>query len=177
MLWVQGDRFCVRGARRARGAAVLVLFATAACELRGSPEDLETCSEAPPKGDDLCCEEAVYAPVGLAELVKSPVTYVNQRVQTMGVADWLTGPEDESDCTCAGDLCACVTPLAMRSFVCPAAVRLGGTYRGRPVECSSSGCYPLQPLSVYAACGTWQWDAQENLQGQGTLVLETFCER
>ncbi len=116
--------------------------------------------------------------MAIPDLAFGPGEFAAQRVEVEGVADWYTDLEGSADCVCAGGICACIKPLAMRATHCGDQIRLAGQYRGRPVECSDAGCWPLQPLSQYAICGLFSWDVgAPRPGGEGKIELEAVCER
>jgi hypothetical protein len=65
--------------------------------------------------------------------------------------------------------------LALRGVVCGDALRLGGLYRGRPVDCSDAGCWPLTPLVEYSVCGEVTTDPVDETPMGVALAVDAYC--
>ncbi len=157
-----------------RRALLFVILLVSGCELEGDAGP--DCDEPPAEGP-ACCDPDVYARVSVTDLLSDPGAHVERWVEVEGIADWYSDPNLGGGCSCAGDLCGCVTPLGLRSPTCGTILRLGGNYRGQPVQCAESGCWPLVVLSPYAVCGRFVSAGNTGVELAFEMVVDSFCER
>lgn len=167
------------GGGRARDGAALATIVMAAGTMLfacGPSGGGDRCEEDPP-GEPRCCDPDLYVAVSVPALLGDPGPYFGNYIETGGTADWYNSDWIGPECICVEGICTCVTPLGLRSEACGSIVRLTGIYRGRPVECSDMGCWPLLILSRYAVCGIWQPSDAPGFGEAGVVEVQAFCDR